>query len=268
MQIPSAAQLNLYKYLLAPVLLAQGLYVRRTIVELPEPDGARLGNTGQGSPLSLLILGDSAAAGVGVQQQGDALSGHLPALLASHYQVDWQLQAASSKTSWDMLPLIDQCTFEQCDVVLISAGVNDVTRGHSTAHYLRGCQALADAARLRWPDCHLLYSAVPPMGQFHALPNPLRWYVGQHARQLDSALHQWCAQHAYGYLPFDYNLHPDLIAADGFHPSGALYALWAERAGQWIAHHRPPKGHSVRPNGDTRWLQSGPDGPGLDCANS
>ena len=67
---------------LAPFLILQGRHVRRITPRLPEPDGARAGQAGSGQPLRLLIVGDSAAAGVGVSTQQDALSGQLIALLS------------------------------------------------------------------------------------------------------------------------------------------------------------------------------------------
>ena len=48
---------------LGPVLLMQGLAVRRRVPKLPEPPGAREGTTGDGPPLRIVIVGDSAAAG-------------------------------------------------------------------------------------------------------------------------------------------------------------------------------------------------------------
>ena len=51
--------------LLAPLIVPQGLWVRATIPLLQEPPGERQGTSGDGPPLRLLILGDSAAAGVG-----------------------------------------------------------------------------------------------------------------------------------------------------------------------------------------------------------
>jgi hypothetical protein len=62
---------------LAPILLCQGKYVRRVTPKLPEADGPRFGEAGVGKPLRLLVLGDSAAAGVGVNTQQEALAGHL-----------------------------------------------------------------------------------------------------------------------------------------------------------------------------------------------
>ena len=54
---------------LFPILIPQGLYVSITVPRLPEPTGERVGEVGHGSPLRLLIVGDSSAAGVGVATQ-------------------------------------------------------------------------------------------------------------------------------------------------------------------------------------------------------
>ena len=47
---------------LSPLLLMQGLYVRKVTPRLPEAAGARVGEAGTGPALRLMILGDSAAA--------------------------------------------------------------------------------------------------------------------------------------------------------------------------------------------------------------
>ncbi|MEN0106325.1 MAG: hypothetical protein AAGC84_07845, partial [Pseudomonas sp.] len=68
-----------------------------------------------------------------------------------------------------------------------------------------------------------------PMHAFTALPQPLRWYLGRRARQLNVALAQLvngrmdCVLQA-SELP----LHGEALAADGFHPGATSYALWAE----------------------------------------
>ena len=61
--------------LLAPVLVAQGIYVKRVTPRLSEPEGVRFGVFGAGPKMKLLIVGDSAAVGVGAATQHQALSG-------------------------------------------------------------------------------------------------------------------------------------------------------------------------------------------------
>ena len=88
---------------LAPFLIAQGLYIRAVTPRLPEPPGKRSGITGAGLPLSLLILGDSAAAGVGVSKQSLALSGQLVSALGSDFHVSWKLIAQTGHTAKEVL---------------------------------------------------------------------------------------------------------------------------------------------------------------------
>ena len=61
--------LKLSTLALLPVLFVQGTKVRKNTPRLLEASGERQGIVGKGKPLSLLILGDSAAAGVGVENQ-------------------------------------------------------------------------------------------------------------------------------------------------------------------------------------------------------
>jgi lysophospholipase L1-like esterase len=73
------------------------------------------------------------------------------------------------------------------------------------------------------------------MGQFPALPQPLRWRLGQQARRLDEVLRSLASgEIGCEHLPFG-NL-PDraMMASDGFHPGPEVYALWAAAAAQRI----------------------------------
>jgi len=65
----NGAKLATAMVVLSPLLVCQGIYVRRVTPKLPEADGPRSGEAGSGALLRLLVLGDSAAAGVGVRTQ-------------------------------------------------------------------------------------------------------------------------------------------------------------------------------------------------------
>ena len=85
--------------MLAPVLVFQGLKVRRTTPRLPEPEGERVGQTGSNPALSLLILGDSAAAGVGVTNQQHALLGQIIEQLSPQLEFSYALFAKTGSTT-------------------------------------------------------------------------------------------------------------------------------------------------------------------------
>ena len=64
--------------LLFPVLLYQGKQARRTTPRLPEAGGSPCGQYGEGTPARrVLVIGESTAAGVGVETHDQGLASQL-----------------------------------------------------------------------------------------------------------------------------------------------------------------------------------------------
>lgn len=217
--------------LLGPVLLLQGQRVRRGIVRLPEPPGARDGVTGAGPRLRLLVLGDSAAAGVGATHQDEALSGQLVRALSPRFEVHWRLEAKTGATTASSLAHLRSLPAEPFDVAVTSLGVNDVTAGRRLPAWLQEQATLRALLRERFGVNRLLVSGLPPVHDFPALPQPLRWYLGARARAFDQALRQSLAQEpGVRYIGFDGGHDvASMMASDGFHPGPPVYAAWAQR---------------------------------------
>ncbi len=234
------------KLALGPVLLRQARVVRRTALRLPEAAGAREGVAGEGAiVLRLLVVGDSSAAGVGVQDQSHALAQPLATLLAGRLggAVAWQLLARTGASTADARQLLAQSRVQPADVVVTALGVNDVSSQISagafithTAHLWR---ELRERTGARWG----VVFGLPPMHMLTAMPQPLRWYLGRYAAGLDAALQSWAAREALGFCALRWTADPAYLASDGFHPGPALYPQWAQRLaemivqarGQWIA---------------------------------
>lgn len=215
-----------------PVLLAQGRHVRRTVPTLPEPSGARSGVLGEGPHLRLLVLGDSAAAGVGADHQDQALTGRLVVSLAPTFRVHWTLLAFTGATTADLLGRLEAEAPVPFDAVVTSLGVNDVTGRLPLGEWRRRQLALIDALRARHGAAHIVLSALPPMHRFPALPQPLRWYVGCRARDFNRVL-AGVAHERPGcdYLELDHGaMDVSAMASDGFHPGPPLYELWGREA--------------------------------------
>jgi lysophospholipase L1-like esterase len=212
---------------LAPVLLTQGLYVRRVTPRLPEPPGERSGMSGTGPPLRVLIAGDSAAAGVGADTQSCALSRQLAANLASQYCLRWRLVARTGNTIRDAIGQLDAEPRETFDAAVVSVGVNDVTGGTRTRVWLDGQRRLVDLLERKYGVRQILLSAIPPMHAFPALPNPLAWYLGARAQHLNRVSGDWSRQSGRcEFVQPSFPLEKGFIAADGFHPGPGAYSLW------------------------------------------
>lgn len=215
---------------LGPILLVQGIYVRRTTPRLPEPTGVRYGVEGAGKPLRLLIVGDSAAAGVGADSQSSALSGQLVSELAPHFCLSWRLIARTGDKIHDVLNHIDSAHQEAFDLAVVSVGVNDVTGGTSREkwEYLLG--RLCDLLKLKFRIQYIFLSSIPPMQAFPALPKPLGWYLGKRAASLNQAMIDLTSRRQdCEFVQPVFPLTKEFIAADGFHPSPIAYATWAEQ---------------------------------------
>lgn len=200
---------------------------------LPEPPGVRHGRTGQGRSghgvrLRLLITGDSAAAGVGASSQLEALSGRLSGLLAERFDVHWQLNAQTGLSASELLERLELTAPAAVDVAVVSIGVNDVTGRTSLTRWRSDIRQLADCLRSRHGARTVLFSSLPPMHRFPALPQPLRWYLGARARDFDCALARVLEPlDGRELLRLEWPYEPRYMATDGFHPSAAAYLEWA-----------------------------------------
>lgn len=229
---------TLAKLLLGPLLLMQGLYTRRVTPKLPEAAGERQGEVGDGAALRVLIVGDSAAAGVGALTQDQALSGRLVQRLAEHYQVSWKLWARSGLDSQALLDLLEQHAAEPFDVALLSIGVNDVTGTLAVNQWIDRQQCLMKLLYDKFAVKLILVSPLPPMHLFPALPQPLRWFLGFRARRFNTQLAGLAARVDQCTM-LNMLLAPDtgLMASDGFHPGPGIYSQWADDAARVIDQH-------------------------------
>lgn len=217
---------------LIPALVIQGNRVKKKTLRLPEPAGEREGLIGQGKPLSILIVGDSAAAGVGVDHQEDALTGAILSQLQQDYQIRWKLQAKSGDTTSNVIRVLEKIPAEHYDVVVTSVGVNDVTKLIPADVWIKKQQKLYQTIESCFSPELIIAAGVPPMNMFPALPNPLAWLFGRYAKAMNSELEKFVSKKAnMQWIEYDIKQYQALnleMAKDGFHPSKEVYTLWGQ----------------------------------------
>lgn len=215
--------------LLWPILWMQGTNVRRVTPLLPEATGPRRGSSGQGPPIRVLIAGDSGAAGVGVSTQKHALCGQLVNRLSRHHAVEWCVVAVKGLDSPGLAKLLEGMPRSHFDVVVLSMGANDATSLCPPRQWVRQQVQLAELIDHRFSPALLVYSAVPPMHACKALPQPLRWFMGRWALEMNfrlSVLLSGQDRRTMHWIPEATTING--MSADGIHPNSLGYSRWAE----------------------------------------
>jgi len=234
-----------YEILLSPLLIAQGLYTKFKTPRLAEAQGQREGSIGQGENLRLILCGDSAAAGVGANLQQEALSGQVLHLLQEYYQCQWCLEAKSGYTSAAFITHLEQLTAQNFDIAIVSIGVNDVTKIVSIETWNKNIAKIHTLLTQKFAVKYVIYSAIPAMQQFPALPFPLRYFLGKTAQQMNRQLQEkYNNKKDSTVLSIQLPITTHYMAHDGFHPNPVGYTLWAQHVVQLVLQYQnkiPPK---------------------------
>jgi lysophospholipase L1-like esterase len=221
--------------LLLPVLAYHGRQVKRDTPRLPEAEGDEGIVSGRGHALRLLVMGDSMAAGVGVDHNDDALAGRLATSLASDTgrRVSWRVIARGGATaryaSWNFTHRIhDPFTQWRPDIVVISIGINDLLRFRRLAEWERDIGLLvSDLYSRLGHGMPLVFTGLPPIAHFPALPRPLRTVLAVRARVMERSLRKVAERTGAVHVPMPVHLMKNQPAAffarDRFHPSTRGY---------------------------------------------
>ncbi|AOY88369.1 GDSL family lipase [Marinobacter salinus] len=218
--------------LLFPVLLYQGKQARRTTPRLPEAGGSPSGQYGEDSPARrILVIGESTAAGVGVETHEQGLASQLARQIYKRtgQTIAWHTFGVNGIRLGALIRELETAELPEADVVLLSMGVNDTTGFTPRYRFRRQLRELRGLLAPRYPGPILLLS-VPPMHLFTALPSPLRYVMGWRARQLDKLYIRLARQYPqdFSYVNYPVVTDPELLASDGYHPGQKGYRYIAE----------------------------------------
>jgi lysophospholipase L1-like esterase len=172
------------------LLLRQAADARRIIplAEAPPPRGDGLyGPKFGGKPLSMVILGDSTAAGYGVHRPRETPGALLATGVSRRLRRPVRLHrlAVVGSMSAGLPYQVDAALEYHPEVAIILVGGNDVT--HVTAR-AAAARHLADAVtRLRAVGCKVVVGTCPDIGAIQPIKPPLRWLARTWSRQLAAA---------------------------------------------------------------------------------
>lgn len=188
-----------------------------------------------GAALSMVMIGDSSAAGLGVERADQAPAALIATGLAEAARRPVLLTSVArvGAESYHLEDQVTRALESGPHVAVIMVGGNDVTHRIKPEISVR----LLDQAvrRLREAGCEVVVGTCPDLGTIEPLAQPLRWIARRLSRQLAAA--QTIATVEAGgrtvslgdLLGPEFAANPaEMFSTDGFHPSAAGYRAAAD----------------------------------------
>jgi lysophospholipase L1-like esterase len=218
----------------AGLLLRQAADARRIIplAEAPPPRGDGLyGAKFGGKPLTMVVLGDSSAAGYGVHRPRETPGALLATGVSRRLRRPVRLYrvAVVGAMSSGLPYQVDAALEYEPDVAVILIGGNDVTHVSARDQAVR---YLGDAVRrLRGAGCKVVVGTCPDIGAIQPIKPPLRWLARKWSRELAAAQTVAVVEAGGRTVSLGNLLGPmfeadpvRMFSSDHFHPSAEGYA--------------------------------------------
>ncbi len=207
--------------------------LKREVPRLPLPGDSPFGICkGKDKEFKILGLGESPMAGVGIAKHSLTLTGltavKLNKLLGC--SVKWEILAESGLSLKNLNKLIGEQLGKNADLVLVSMGGNDVFQLTPPWVWKNNINTCVKLLFEKENKPLILFSPVPPVGRFPAIPNPLRIVFGFWEFLLQASLAQAINSMDNAYF-LDERL-PDgkeYYLEDGIYPSLLAYHPWSEK---------------------------------------
>jgi lysophospholipase L1-like esterase len=210
--------------------------IGKPLGEVP-PDADRVWRrANEGTPVELLLLGDSIAAGLGAERRKETFGARLAKGIARRTRRPVRLRTAAvvGSESSALAGQLDALPEDYLpDLALIVVGGNDVTHRVPVSTSIE--HLTAAIARLRAREVAVVVATCPDLGALRAVPQPLRSIVGRLSRQLAAAQARAATQagaHVFSLRrtvgPMFLSAPDEMFSLDRFHPSALGYRRTAE----------------------------------------
>lgn len=230
---------GIVSWLLSPIALYLGLKVRSRTPRLLPPSGAKTGHIGKAGTTTykILIIGDSSAAGVGVDDISESIGPQLAQIL--HHKtgatVSWRIAGANSAISEEVrdhvVPHLQRDTYTH---IVLCVATNDMKNFLTDRRFKKGFGGLLYALHAKWPDTPIIWTPMLDMTTVPGLPPLLCRILQMRADIINRRGRQLCRERHAIVAPRLDSTDPAGFSVDGFHASAAGYHYWAGVLAQTI----------------------------------
>jgi acyl-CoA thioesterase-1 len=215
--------------------LTEFLIIKYSGTPVPVPviprEVTKFGNGGT-TQLTYVVMGDSTGVGQGGNyKQGIALS--TTKKLAETYTIQFQNVAISGARMVDVQQKqLPRVVTLKPDVVLIAAGANDVTHLTSLGSIKSALIKTIDGLRAANPNVKIVLTGSPQMGSVPRFPEPVASIARARTKTVNAMFEKVATekQVTFAHIAREtgptFDAHPELFAADKFHPTTAGYQVW------------------------------------------
>ncbi len=221
----------------------QGKRIRASVPELPEATGSE-GVTHPDAPqtITLLCLGESTMAGVGVRTHEEGFAGTFAQTLGEQLQtgVRWKVYARSGYTARRLAQrMVPKITETHADLIVITLGGNDAFQLNTPWRWRQDIRELLVNLRQKYPQTPIVFANMPPIKDFPAFTPLIKNTIGNLVEILGHELKVQITNHSRVYFNHEIIRLADWVKrlnikaqatdffSDGVHPSALTYQTWA-----------------------------------------
>jgi len=225
--------LPLLTWLAYPAYIWQGLGVRRRTSRMLPAQGPVMHDiAGKAPDISLLVLGDSSAASVGIGNSENGLAAQLATLISQRTgrAVRWRAAGFNSATSGQIRDhVLPNLSADPWTHIVLAIGTNDTKNFHSVPRFKKEFGGLLYGLRAKWPEARVVWSPVLEFTMAPAMPSLLGKILEIRAGEMNRMGERLCLERGAVPAPRLPITDPEAgFASDGFHASEAGYLAWAE----------------------------------------
>ena len=225
--------LPLLTWLAYPAYIWQGLGVRRRTSRMLPAQGPVMHDiAGKAPDISLLVLGDSSAASVGIGNSENGLAAQLATLISQRTgrAVRWRAAGFNSATSGQIRDhVLPNLSADPWTHIVLAIGTNDTKNFHSVPRFKKEFGGLLYGLRAKWPEARVVWSPVLEFTMAPAMPSLLGKILEIRAGEMNRMGERLCLERGAVPSPRLPITDPEAgFASDGFHASEAGYLAWAE----------------------------------------
>ncbi|PID78045.1 MAG: hypothetical protein CSB21_01900 [Deltaproteobacteria bacterium] len=227
-------------WILFPFVIPQAIKIKKSAVRLNGPTGEKSGvfKKPGGRLFKITGLGDSIIAGIGASNSEKTLTPLISSKFKQKrsFETSWTILGKNGIKIYQIMPeFSEKLKKSKPDLIIISAGINDVTGLCRTKKFKNHIKKIKEFAKNELDSPYIAFSGIPEIKNFPLMPFPLGHVLNLRVKILDNIIKKEISTYPKGiYIPLNLKINKNKFSKDGYHPSEDGYNDYADHALKYI----------------------------------